>query len=69
MKILPRHQTGRNVLTVLTNVQKQLKKTIILITHNQNIAKLGNRIIKLKDGKIEDIVTQKNPAQADEIEW
>ena len=62
-------KTGRNVLSVLTNVKEKLQKTIILITHNQNIAKLGDRIIKLKDGKIEDIITQENPARADEIEW
>ncbi len=62
-------KTGRNVLSVLTNVRKKLQKTIILITHNQNIAKLGDRIIKLKDGRIEDIIEQQNPVTPDEIEW
>lgn len=62
-------KTGRNVLAVLSNVNKKLKKNVVLITHNQNISKIGNRIIKLKDGKIEKIITQKRPTSVADIEW
>lgn len=61
-------KTGQNVLRVLANVNKQLNKNVILITHNQNIAKLGDRVIKIKDGKIEEIIKQ-TPIAADKIEW
>jgi putative ABC transport system ATP-binding protein len=59
---------GRTILDLLVDLNKRLEKNVVLITHNQNIAKLGNRIIRLKDGRVEEIVVQK-PAMVDEIEW
>lgn len=60
---------GRTILALLADLNKRLEKNIVIITHNQNIAKLGDRIIKLKDGKIEEIEVQEKPASVDEIEW
>ncbi len=62
-------KTGRVVLNSLASINKQLNKTVIIITHNQKISQLANRIVKLHDGKIEQIITQDSPATADEIEW
>ncbi|GAG92958.1 unnamed protein product, partial [marine sediment metagenome] len=42
---------------------------VIIITHNQKIAGLADRIIKLKDGKIEAIETQEKPVAVGEIQW
>lgn len=61
-------KTGKIVLKLLVDVGAHFKKTIVLITHNYDIAKLGNRVIKIKDGKIEDIQVQK-PVTVDEIVW
>jgi len=60
---------GRTILALLADLNKRLKKNVVFITHNQNIARLGDRIIKLKDGKIEEIEIQEKPAIVDEIEW
>lgn len=61
-------KTGKVILGVLIDVCRRLKKTVIVITHNQDIAKIANRVIKIKDGKIESMQTQQ-PASLDEILW
>jgi putative ABC transport system ATP-binding protein len=48
-------KTGQVILDLLVDLNKRLQKNIIFITHNQKLAELGDRIIKLKDGKIEEI--------------
>jgi putative ABC transport system ATP-binding protein len=62
-------KTSKTVLRLLIDVCKQLHKNVVLITHNQALSKLGNRVIKFKDGKIKDILVQHNPATVDEITW
>ena len=44
-------------------------KTIIIVTHNQNIAKLADAIIRVKSGHIKEIINQDNPLSADEVDW
>ena len=61
-------KTGQTVLALLVDVCKRLQKNVLVITHNQQIAKLGQRVIKLKDGQIAEVVQQK-PAGVDEIIW
>ena len=43
--------------------------TVILITHNQAIAPMADRVIKIKNGKVAEIVENKNPVSVDTIEW
>ena len=45
-------ETELDIINLLVNLHKKRKKTIIMITHNQKLAKYAERIIKLKDGKI-----------------
>ena len=40
------------IMSILKKTNKDLKQTIIIITHNMEIAKLADRIIKIEDGKI-----------------
>ena len=61
-------KTSKVILKLLIDVCARLQKTVVLITHNYEISKLGNRVIKIKDGKIENIQVQK-PATVDEIVW
>ena len=44
-------------------------KTIIIVTHNQNIAKMADVVIRVKNGKIREVTEQENPLSADEVEW
>ncbi len=45
-------KTGTQIMTLIKNIHQQEKKTVVLVTHDQNIAKYAQRIIKINDGKI-----------------
>ena len=61
--------TGVVVLKLLLKLSRQHNKTIIIVTHNQNIAKMADIIIKVKNGKIDSVTPQDAPLNADEVEW
>lgn len=61
--------TGVMVLKLLLKMARNYQKTIIIVTHNQNIAKMADVVIHIKNGKIESALEQKNPLSADEVEW
>lgn len=48
-------ETGEQVLSLLTQVHKEYGKTVIMITHNPESMKIADRVIELRDGKIESI--------------
>ena len=62
-------KTGQEVLVVLENVIKTCGTTIVMVTHNVEIAKMANRVVKLRGGKISSIKTNINPLSAKEISW
>ncbi len=62
-------QTGRQVLDYICKLQKEYDFTIILVTHNLNIAEMADTVIKMNSGKISEIVTNKTKKTAYEIGW
>ena len=62
-------KTGRSILDYITKLQKEEKFTIVMITHNENIAEMANTIIKINSGKIVDIISNKKQKTAYEIGW
>ena len=46
-------KTGQVILDLLKDLCKKYQKTILFVTHNRAFASLGNRVIELKDGRIE----------------
>lgn len=61
--------TGRMILDYVLKLQKQLKFTLIMVTHNANIAKTGDMQIKLNSGKIVEVNKNEKKLSAYEIEW
>ena len=62
-------ETGVVVLKVLLSMARIYKKTIIVVTHNQNIAKMADQVIRVKSGKIKEIINQDKPLSVEEIDW
>ena len=62
-------ETGKLVIGLLQRLSTEEGNTVILVTHNADIAKCANRIIHMRNGKIKSIKTNEQPLSADEIEW
>ncbi|NMA16296.1 MAG: ABC transporter ATP-binding protein [Erysipelotrichia bacterium] len=61
-------ETGVLILKLLLKMAKTYNKTIVIVTHNQNIAKLADIVVKVRNGKITSFKEQV-PLSADEVEW
>ena len=62
-------QTGVVVLKFLLSMARDMGKTIIIVTHNQNIAKMADTVVRVKNGKIEDRIDQEHPLSTEEVDW
>lgn len=63
------YQTGKKILKVLHDVSKKEKKLVIVVTHNQALKDMADKVISIKNGTIEKIEENKNPLPIEEIEW
>ncbi|MBR2391877.1 MAG: ABC transporter ATP-binding protein [Clostridia bacterium] len=61
-------KSGKKIIKLLLDLNKKKDKIIVIVTHNEKIAEVADRVIKLSDGKIVSDVTQKNPKSIEEIE-
>lgn len=62
-------KTGRMVLELLKDMSNQYHKTVIIVTHNSLLAPTADRVIRIKDGKVEDIQNNENPLPINEVVW
>lgn len=63
------YETSKQVLELLTDINKQYQKTVIIITHNAAIAEISDKIIEMKSGRIERVVMNPDKKTVKEIEW
>ena len=61
--------TGKAVLKLLQDLNKETKKCVVLVTHNSAIAPMADKIIKVKSGKIESITINRDKQSVEGIEW
>lgn len=63
------YKTGKEILRLLHDMSKREGKTVILVTHNSALKDMGDKVIKVKNGKIESEIKICNPKPIEEIEW
>jgi ABC-type dipeptide/oligopeptide/nickel transport system ATPase subunit len=61
--------TGKNILGLLYDISKTNNKLVIVVTHNQALKEMADKVVKIKNGQIESITVNKNPKPISEIEW
>ena len=61
--------TGEQVLSLLTRLSRDFGTTVVIITHNASIAKLAQRVIRLRSGAVERIKLNKKPLRVEDIAW
>lgn len=62
-------ETGVIVLELLQKLCRERGKTVILVTHNADIAKCADKVIRMKNGKIKEIQRNEHPVSVREVEW
>ena len=62
-------RTGRQILEFLQELAVEHGKTCLLVTHNSAIAPIGNRVIRLRDGRVQSDIVNPSPSSASQIEW
>ena len=62
-------ETGVMVLKLLLDMARSYGKTIVIVTHNQSIAKMADVVIRVKNGRLLSVEEQAAPLSADEVEW
>lgn len=63
------YNTGKSILKLLQDTCREMNMTVVVITHNLAIAPMGDKVIKVKNGKIESITKNENPIPVERIEW
>ncbi len=62
-------ETGKMILRVMRDINRNEGVTFILVTHNSVIADMADKIVHLKDGKVARIVMNEEPAEPEELSW
>lgn len=63
------YKTGKQILALLEYEARHYHITVIIITHNSAIAPMADKVIKFKNGSVEDVIINEHPKKVEEIEW
>lgn len=63
------YNTGKSILKLLQDTCRQMGMTVVVITHNLAITPMGDKIIRVKNGRIESQTLNSNPTPVERIEW
>ncbi|MBO7719645.1 MAG: ABC transporter ATP-binding protein [Methanosphaera sp.] len=61
--------TGKTIIELLVNLCKSENTTVIIVTHNDEFAKIADKVIHIKNGKVDEIEVEENPQSIDAINW
>ena len=63
------YNTGKAILKLLQDTCREKGMTVILITHNSAIAPMADRVIKIKNGVVSEMIVNEHPVPVETIEW
>ncbi len=63
------YETSIEVLTVLESVMANKATTLVMVTHNEEITRMADRVVRIRDGRIDNIIINENKAKAIELNW
>ncbi len=61
--------TGKTILKLLRDVNRDFEKTVMIITHNSPIAQMADKVVRVKNGKVESVELNDDPLPIERIEW
>jgi putative ABC transport system ATP-binding protein len=62
-------ETGRTVLGLLHELSHELRQTVLLVTHNASIARMADRVLRMRDGRIAGDERNPAPSPAESLDW
>jgi len=62
-------EVGRQILSYIAQMKKELGFTLVMVTHNEHIAQLANTVVRVNSGQIQDITVNEEPKRVEEIGW
>jgi len=63
------YTTSKEILKLLEEINKEFKTTILIVTHNEPIASISDKIIKIRDGGISEFINNKEKIPAEKVVW
>lgn len=63
------YHTSKEILKLIEDVNKKYGNTVIMVTHNDTIQNMADRVIKLRDGQIRDNIVNNSKVSAADLEW
>lgn len=63
------YNTGKAILKLLQDTCRNMGMTVVVITHNLAIAPMADKVIKVKNGRVESVEVNPNPIPVEKIEW
>jgi putative ABC transport system ATP-binding protein len=62
-------ETGVMVLTLIHDICRKEHKTVVLVTHNADIALCADKVIRMRNGKISEVTVNESPVPVSEVNW
>jgi putative ABC transport system ATP-binding protein len=63
------YQTGKSILALLGKVNREMGKSVMIITHNAALAAMADRVIRIKNGRVAGVQLNESPEPVERIEW